>query len=263
MRYYETDNNTTGKRAGAAAVIVYAAALLIVFLVVRVGMERKLSDEGILIDFGTTIDGVGTQKTTLAETTVTTPPTPSTGDIATQDIEEAPEVVQERPEDRHQQTDRTVNQRETVAQQPVEERPREVNQRALFPGRNDEPGTESHGSGAESGNQGNPAGGNEGVSDGTGTGDEGHSFDLEGRDLAESLPRPAIPSRNESGRVVIEITVDNNGAVTNALYLARGSTTQDDELVRLAIDAAKKAKFTPDDKNPLQAGTITYIFKLN
>ncbi len=263
MRYYETDNNTTGKRAGTVAVIVYAAVLLLVLLMLRVETDSKLSDTGILIDFGTTIDGAGTQKTTLAETTVTTPPSkPSTGDIATQDFEDAPEVTQE-TEGRNRQTDLVVRQPDAISQQPVEEQPREVNRRALFPGRNDEQGVESHGSGATAGNQGNPAGGDEGVSDGTGTGDEGHSFDLEGRGLAESLPWPAEPGKNKSGRVVIEITVDSGGKVTTTQYLPRGSTTQDDELMRLAIDAAKKAKFTPDDKNPLQAGTITYIFKLN
>ncbi len=268
MRYYETDNNTTGKRAGMVAVVAYVAILLLVFLILRVESQRKLSDEGMLIDFGTTETGAGVQKTTLAQHTTPTPPSrPVVSDnIATQDVEDAPEVAQQKPEVRNPErrpAEQVVRQPQTTVQQPAEEKPREVNPRALFPGQSTESDAQSHGRGDTAGNQGNPAGGDGGVSDGTGTGSEGHSFNLQGRQLVGSFPQPAYPGRNKYGRVVIEIIVNSKGVVETAQYIPKNSTTQDDELVRAARAAALKAKFTPDDKNPVQAGTITYIFKLN
>jgi TonB family protein len=86
-------------------------------------------------------------------------------------------------------------------------------------------------------------------------------FNLEGRSIVGSVPIPAYVS-NAQGCVVIEITVDANGNVVSAVSIARNSTTNDSVLVKAALDAALKARFDMDPKNPLQAGTITYNFIL-
>ncbi|MDR1897860.1 MAG: TonB family protein [Prevotellaceae bacterium] len=86
---------------------------------------------------------------------------------------------------------------------------------------------------------------------------------LSGRSIVGSLPAPLYNSQNQ-GKVVVEITVDQNGNVTKAIATGKGSTVQDTKLWRAAEEAAKKAKFNVKKDAPIsQLGTITYIFKLN
>lgn len=83
---------------------------------------------------------------------------------------------------------------------------------------------------------------------------------LQGRGLVGDLPRPSYPG-NKSGKVVIRVTVDKTGRVTNAVYEPNGSTSSDDALVQAAIAAAKKARFT-ESRSFIEGGTITYRFNL-
>ncbi len=116
------------------------------------------------------------------------------------------------------------------------------------------------------GNQGSPDGTpganqfGQGGGFGNGTGN-GPSFSLSGRS-ALSLPKPEFPG-NEAGIVVVEITVNKFGKVTEALPGVKGSKTINYNLLQAARKAALSASFNPDDKAPeFQKGTITYHFKL-
>lgn len=96
---------------------------------------------------------------------------------------------------------------------------------------------------------------------GTGTGTEGISFDLAGRQ-ARSLPRPGYDIQSE-GIVVVEVTVDRNGNVTKAVPGVKGSTTLEEYFLRVARTAAMNAKFDSKPDAPvIQKGTITYHFIL-
>ena len=77
-----------------------------------------------------------------------------------------------------------------------------------------------------------------------------------------SLPKPVYNS-NQQGTVVVRIWVDKRGRVTRAEYEPKGSNSTNDELIRWALDAARKARFNQDDKAlEEQMGTITYFFKI-
>lgn len=90
----------------------------------------------------------------------------------------------------------------------------------------------------------------------------GVSFSLGGRN-ALSLPKPYYPG-NEEGVVVVQVTVNQNGAVTKAEPGFKGSNTADPELISAAKKAALQAKFNVDKNAPaFQVGTITYRFVLN
>jgi len=113
--------------------------------------------------------------------------------------------------------------------------------------------------------------GNQGVETGTegvrtygpggGTGNSNISYDLGGRS-AQSLPRPVYDIQVE-GKVVVEVTVDRSGTVINAVAGRPGSTTLDATLLRIAREAALKAKFNSSSEAPeIQKGTITYYFRL-
>jgi len=97
--------------------------------------------------------------------------------------------------------------------------------------------------------------------EGSGTGTDGISFDLAGRQ-ARALPKPSYDIQSE-GIVVVEVTVDRNGNVTKATPGERGSTTLEEYFLRVARNAAMNAKFDRKPDAPvIQKGTITYHFIL-
>jgi len=115
--------------------------------------------------------------------------------------------------------------------------------------------------------------GNQGVRNGSVESDDrtminssgnGISYSLEGRSVVGALKRPQYPGQ-ESGKVVVSITVNKEGRVVSAVPGARGSTTIDSNLQNAAKKAALTARFNKVE-NPTapitQKGTITYIFKL-
>lgn len=88
------------------------------------------------------------------------------------------------------------------------------------------------------------------------------SVSLNGRSIVGEMEQPMNTS-NREGRVVIEITVDQQGKVTQARARARGSSIQNTMLWKAAEEAARKTQFNADLNSPaLQIGTITYVFKL-
>lgn len=84
---------------------------------------------------------------------------------------------------------------------------------------------------------------------------------LQGRGLREGLPKPAT-RYNTAGRVVVYVTIDSDGNVLTATVDLDGTTTSDATLRRLAVEAAKKAKFKPSSRTE-QGGKIRYDFKLH
>jgi TolA protein len=143
----------------------------------------------------------------------------------------------------------------------------EINSRAAnaFGGGKTDNNSESKGQGVTYGanNQGSTNGTPGANQYGTGGGaGNGISFSLTGRS-AKSLPKPGFPG-NEGGRVVVEVTVDKYGKVTNANPGAKGSTTMDPGLLNAARKVALSARFNTDDSAPaFQRGTITYNFVLD
>ena len=112
-------------------------------------------------------------------------------------------------------------------------------------------GTNTSGDGTAqgSGSKGNPVGhGSSG----------GNSWSLAGRGIKGTLPQPSNDFQQE-GRVLVEIRVNAAGNVISAVV--KGGNISDKATQQLALEAARKAKFTEGDHD--QIGTITYIFKLN
>jgi outer membrane biosynthesis protein TonB len=141
-------------------------------------------------------------------------------------------------------------------------------------------GTSSTGEGIAGGpgNQGDPNGsvdskvrgtGSGLGNSGTGTGASGNgsgggngiSYSLGGRGFV-SLPSPKYTLQVE-GKVVVEVSVDKEGKVVQAIPGTKGSTTLDESLLKVAKDAALSARFeVKNDAPAIQKGTITYNFIL-
>lgn len=86
----------------------------------------------------------------------------------------------------------------------------------------------------------------------------GNSWNLSGRGIKGTLPTPSNMF-NQEGKVVVQIRVNAAGNVIDARE-AKGGNVSDKQTIQIALDAARKAKFTEGDHD--QIGTITYIFKI-
>ena len=85
---------------------------------------------------------------------------------------------------------------------------------------------------------------------------------LTGRSVNGTLPRPTYAVQ-ASGKVVVEIWVDNYGTVQKAVAGAEGTTVTDKTLWQAARKAALGAHFNMSADAPaMQKGTITYVFNL-
>ena len=250
------------------------------------------TEMGILVNFGTDETGLGMiEPSPPAVQEETSPPLPS--DVAiktkeepllTQNTEEAPEVKKVDPEAEKKriekievarkqkellETERIRKVEAEVERKRIEaEQQRQVDimnrtKNALANSKN--AGTNSTGEGIAGGpgNQGVTSGSiNSKVrGDGSGLGDKGISYDLQGRGF-QALPPPKYDYQGE-GRVVVEVSVDRSGKVIQAIPGIKGSTTLVDYLLKVAKDAAMEARFEIKPDAPVvQKGTITYNFIL-
>ncbi|OFX86766.1 MAG: hypothetical protein A2W99_06800 [Bacteroidetes bacterium GWF2_33_16] len=270
--------NTKYKRTGLAGTIVFHSIILV--LIVLFGYTTPLplpSEEGILINFGDEDQGMGQEEPQFSETTEQQAANQESQEPAqesvseetdegnlTQDFEEAPVVKKET---------KKTEKKEVKIEPKTEPKPEEktevvkeqqVDARALFPGRNpNTTSTTGEGVTGFEGNQGSKTGSidSDNHSGGNSTGGKGYDFSLAGRN-PESIPKPEY-NYQKDGKVVVEITVDKLGKVTDAVPGAKGSTTLDANLLAAAKKAALLAKFDRKPDAPAyQKGTITYYFKL-
>ena len=255
------------KIVGGVFVGLYALLFGALMVWGGVSIEFEQSQQGILVDFGTTLEeGSGEEDTALADDYSLPEPTATPEEPEpqqTQEVEESPAV--EEANIATESTAPVVEQKEVEPTPPAEEpKPREVNKRALFPG--NKPSSESPSEGATDkakGNQGYVGGSDSKTYEGTG-GEGGFEPDwnLEGRRPRNEFPRPSYVG-TDHGIVVVEIWVNSNGDVTGATYQPKGSTVSPSSpLVAEALKAARGVKFNESDQD-IQVGTITYSFRLD
>ncbi len=190
--------------------------------------------------------------------------------IATQDLEEVNIPPAKKVDTKKDvKPTKTEVKNTTKPAEPV----KTVNTSALYQGKTT--ASKSQGTGTGTGDQGDKNGypnskytgkngngtgdgGGEGTGQGNGTG-KGISFSLSGRKLIRT---PQITDHSqETGKVVVDITVDKDGTVETAIPGGRGSTTTSAYLFRLAKEAAMKAKFNPSPEGAdIQKGTISFVF---
>jgi len=285
---------TREKKQGMAASAVIHLLLALFLLVFTFKVKPAMSvtvEEGLLVNFGFDETGDGLFEPAPMEE-IPPPPDPSEGEqgaddaILTQDFEEAVEVKKKEPDPEQLKRDAEARiaeakkreeaeaERKRIALETAERVRREEEQRRRDQisnrtknafgnaGNVGESGTSEGIAGGE-GNQGVETGapGAPNYGPGGGPGNGTISYTLVNRKV-QSLPVPKYEYQVE-GTVVVEISVDRSGSVTKAVAGVKGSTTLDSDLLKVARDAAMKAKFNRSDDAPLlQKGNITYIFRL-
>jgi colicin import membrane protein len=267
------------KTSGIFATFLFHCILILCLLFLGFSTPLPLpSEEGILINFGTDDFGFGEIEPAYSDLPdnqqVESQPEENVvesdnEEIITQDFEESAAVKEEKvtPEKKTEKKEvitKTVTEtKEEESIQPVVEE-KKVNERALYKGR----GTTDESSGSEGitqgdGNQGSVSGSpdSDNYSSGLSSGSGGVEFSLAGRNPL-FLPKPKYEYQVE-GKVVVEIRVDRNGNVTYARAGVKGSTSNDENLIKAAQEAALKARFdSKPDAAFTQTGTITYHFIL-
>jgi len=258
------------------------------------------SEEGILINFGTEELGSGliepsesnsAQEESSPASSIPDPSDSAPSDeenILTQDLEETvalpdeetkaenepdPEEVEAEKKrveelERIRQEELEKARQEETERKRIEEEQRKIQEiadltkNALTGGQSQTDKTEGEGNTSTEGNQGAITGSPNSTNySGTGLGNEGISFSLDGR-TPQGLPLPEYNYQVE-GIVVVEVTVNRDGNVTKATPGVKGSTTLDENLLKAAKDAAILAKFDRKPGAPaFQKGTITYNFSL-
>jgi colicin import membrane protein len=280
------------KVKGFVGTAIIHVVLLLVLVLVSFSAEMPKMEEGILVNFGTDETGLGmiepsppaVQEEATPPPAAVVPVKTEADPLLTQNNEEAPEVKKVDPEaekrkKEKKEADRKIKeqleaerllkvQEETERKRVEAEQQRQTDimnktKNALANSKN--AGSSSTGEGVTGGpgNQGVQTGSVDSKvrGDGAGLGDKGISYDLQGRGVQE-LPPPKYDYQGE-GRVVVEVSVDRQGKVIAATSGVKGSTTLDDYLVKVAKEAAMKARFqVKNDAPAVQKGTITYNFKL-
>ncbi len=269
-------------------VVVFALLLIFGFSV----PPQPTEEEGILVNFGTDETGAGLiEPSPSSYEEEASPPVPAEPvetteeePLLTQNNEEAPEVKKVDPEAekrRLEQIEAERKRREVLEAERIRKEQEEIERKrveaeqkrqadiisrtrdALASSKN--AGTTSEGEGVSGGkgNQGSPTGSVESQNrgEGSGLGNSGISYSLAGRGV-QRLPLPKYDYQGE-GRVVVEVSVDRSGKVTQAIAGIKGSTTLDEYLLKVAREAALEAQFDAKPDAPLiQKGTITYNFVL-
>ena len=264
-------------RNGLIGTILFHGMLLFLLLYMAFRTPLPLpAEQGILVDFGNSQTGFGNYEPRMSDPAPVQARPQETASpdqeeqVLTQDAEETvalPPKPEVKPKPRETKPPETKPVEKPEQTQPVAEEPkpveRTVNQRAMYPGRGDNASSAtSQGEAGGEGNQGVTTGAPDVHVYGQG-GDVGggNTFALSGRTLQGRLPRPEYTSQ-EQGKVVVEITVDKDGNVINAVAGVKGTTTLDRTLLDAALKAAKMARFNRKPDAPVQKGTITYIFKV-
>ncbi len=250
-----------------AGTVIFHAVLLMLFLFFGLTPPPMPQERGVLVAPGYNEEGRGDRQPLSAAPPETTP-APATPDtepeqVVTQDTEESvalPDVAEEthtEQEDVDTERPDPLPYTEDGAEEEPEPQP---DPRAMFPGQ-DQQSTDRQEGGEtdETGDEGSPDGAIDADETEQEGGEQGVDYSLKGRD-ANLLPRPDYTTTAE-GKVVVRIVVDREGLVIRADAGARGTTTPDATLHRLAEDAAKRARFNRSpNASEEQTGTITYIF---
>jgi TonB family protein len=272
--------NREYKVSGIATTIIFHIAVIFLFLYFGFRTPLPLpAEQGILVNFGDDLEGAGTIEPKFnepinpvqSEAQPVTQPDEPHKDPLTQDYEDAPAIkAKKETKKEEKKVEKPVAKKEIKKEapkpktEPVKEE-RKANPLALYPAGKGTTNSNNTNEGITGGkgNQGNPNGSPDSKNySNIAGGGGGVSFSLSGR-AGLNLPAPDYNYQVE-GTVVVEVTVDKEGTVTQAIPGVKGSTTLNEELLNAAKKAALKARFDRKPDAPAyQKGTITYRFRLN
>lgn len=241
---------------------IFTILLLVVFLFKFSSSTEPFMQNGgeILIRFGDSTKGRGNQNQQVAQVVENQPETrttaassaskPAEQRVVTQNTQQATTVKSaDKPnKNTQQQTRQTVSSSTSNALNNI------LSGNAGGAGDDNVDGNKGSKDGSKYSNS--YYGSGQGTSVGGGT-----SWGLQGRSLVSN--RPYKPDCNETGTVVVQVTVNRQGIVTNAERSLKGTTNTAPCLVEPAIKTAKSFRWKPDNNAPAsQIGFVVINFKV-
>ena len=238
--------------------------MLLVFLILWFGYMRAVApeeDEGVEIEFAEIEDAEEPAEASAAayapEPSDAAPAAPASPapEVATSPTPVSPpDVILSEEETLALERARKEKEEREAAERARKQKEAEAiakaNEMGSLFGRTDGTNKEGDGTAQGDGQKGNPIGHGSSGS---------NSWSLNGRGLRGTLPKPAN-TFNQAGKVVVQIRVNAAGQVIDARETTGGNIS-DKATIQLALEAARKARFTEGTQD--QIGTITYIFQLN
>ncbi|MDA9121000.1 hypothetical protein N9J52_03090 [Flavobacteriales bacterium] len=263
------------KRKAMITSLVIHALLLLLFLFFGLTTIHPKPEEGMMINFGNTESGLGDTESDPAQSevveeqveeevqpaeSVATPAEPVVEEkVVTQEMLEAIALEKEQKRKQKVEAEERAEEERVAAEKAAEEAKKKAASDALFAKAKDGQG-KGEGDTRPGRNQGSTDG-TPGAPHGLGGSGDGMSFNLGGRSML-SAPKIVDTSQKE-GKVVVDIIVDKDGKVVKATPGARGSTTTDRHLEKLATEAAYNTKFNAKtDASIQQKGSMTFVFIL-
>jgi outer membrane biosynthesis protein TonB len=269
MEYYEENNYP--KAFAATGVIMAMLIALCYFIVFKNPPKQEDGTGGILVNYGTTDEGMGTDYMSTEEpskaerpnhtkpTKVTkAPPTPQKAQVEQSDKK----IVTQNTEDAPVVDANSKKPSKTVATQPAAKPSKPtINQNALYKGKSNGGTGEGDGTTNTPGNQGNPNGSTL-TNNYKGTGSGNGGLQMAQRSFVN---KPSVTDDNRrTGKVVVDIRVDKTGTVVYASAGAAGTTITDPNLLQKCEDAVKNSKLNASENAPdTQVGKVVFVFKVN
>lgn len=255
---------------GIVGTLLFHTLIIIILLLITFNRPPKPADDGggILVQLGTVDEASGIFEPVKAEENIPEEASPEItepdNETITQDVEETVNI--NTPKEEKKKTPEKKQNTKKNTEQPTKEPVRDTRldkMASLFS--NNSNNTGSRGT-AEKGTgiQGSPTG-NSNTGALTGVGGYG-AYNLGGRGITGTLPRPGYDNSNDEGTIVISIVVNPAGKVISASVTPKGSTgdaASNPTLRERALNAAKKATFESVSRTGNQTGTIIYHFKQN
>ncbi len=283
------EENNRKRLAPYIYTFLYTAGVLAILFLWKLSKPIEVEEgEGLLVDFGYTDAGLGSEEPSK-DNEMNQVVIPSPGDPPfTQEVKEKVLVQDEEITEKIETPTEIKKQKIVVVenmlknpvkaakvnpnaiktnQQPQEQK--KVNENALFKGGFKGTGTngESQGDKAGQGNMGDPSGSKSdnylGKSTGLGSSGDGRGMigkGLKGRKFV-SMPK-IVDNSNKTGKIAIVVLVDSDGKVISATYTPQGSTITDTELQNKCESTCKKARFTANSERESDKGIIIFTFDL-
>lgn len=252
--------------------IILGLFLLLAYLIVfSMPPKQEEGTGGILVNYGTTDEGMGKDYTSVEEPSQAEKANKSKPDkikpeakptekvtadnsdkkVVTQTTEDAPELAPN-----------SKKPSNTVATKTeVKEAKPQVNQNALYKGKKNDGTGEGDGTGNKPGNQGKITGTTlTNNYNGTGSGNGGN-LNMTQRSF---LTKPSVSDGNRrAGKIVVDIRVDKTGNVVYARAGARGTTISDSDLLQKCENAVLGVKLNASENAPdTQVGTVVFVFQV-
>lgn len=264
------EENNYPKAFLATGIILGVVMALCYFIVFRDPVPPPDGTGGILVNYGTVDEGMGTDQTSKdepskAEKANKQQPTkvnntPAT-EQKTQDESTDKKIVTQETEDAPAVNSKAKKPSQAVAAtQPVKPASKPVvNQNALYKGPSNKGTGQGDGTGNKPGNQGSKNGSV--LSDNYGPGGSGNGLNMPDWTFV-SAPDPQNVNRIP-GVVVVDFVVDQNGNVISA-QSNRAKTRADLSLIEACVSAIKNTKFVSKSQaNGNQRGQYTFRFKVD